>query len=134
PRRSDRGLTGGLGVSAVHPVRGIASIRGRSSLISNQAAFSLVQTCRCGRPPGSWSRVPRRMRRTAGSAAVRLYIGEPQRPQKARTLPGDDSYSITASPPLVKRCAAAATLALAANAEPLARRHSAQWQKAIGPI
>jgi hypothetical protein len=40
-----------------------------------------------GRPPGSPSMVPRRTRRESGSLTMRLYIGEPQRAQKARSLP-----------------------------------------------
>jgi hypothetical protein len=55
-------------------------------------------------------------------------MGEPQREQKARSLPGDDSYSRSVSAPASRRKRARSTGALAACAEPLALRQLLQWQ------
>jgi hypothetical protein len=69
----------------------------------------------------------------SGFESVRLRIGEPQRPQKQRRFPGDDSHSLSKSPPEVKRNAAAETDALVAKEAPDDLRHWLQWQLVIGP-
>lgn len=67
------------------------------------------------------------------SDVVRLYMGAPQCEQKARNFPGDDSYSVTDSRPDTQRTYFVHTSALAAKAEPVARRHCEQWQYPAGP-
>ena len=61
-------------------------------------------------------------------------MGEPQRAQKQRSLPGEDSYSARRSRPATSRKCSARTDALVANAVPLARRHCEQWQQTTLPI
>src|SRR5439155_20340338 len=48
------------------------SSRGRLSVMVNQGAFDPTQTWSTGRTPGSWSRVPSRMRRNSGCSCRRL--------------------------------------------------------------
>lgn len=60
-------------------------------------------------------------------------MGEPQREQNARSLPGELSNSRSVSLPLVRVKQERATGELAACAEPLALRQLVQWQYPKSP-
>jgi hypothetical protein len=55
-------------------------------------------------------------------------MGEPQREQKWRRLPGDDSKPARASAPATSSKLSLRTSRFVANEAPLARRHCWQWQ------
>jgi hypothetical protein len=59
---------------------------------------------------------------------LRLMIGEPQRPQKQRKFPGDDSHSLMNSAPETNRNEAAGIVAPVEKADPEALRQRLQWQ------
>ena len=96
-------------------------------MIVNHGAFDPTQMFATGRTPGSPSRFPRRTRMRP-AAGMRPHTGEPHREQKARKLPGEDSYSERRSLPVVIRNSLSPTEAFVANAVPVARRHIEQWQ------
>src|SRR5699024_11384847 len=66
---------------------------GYSAVAGHQGACEDVKAWWAMPMAGAWSSVPARMRNVCGRASRRLYMGEPQRLQKARNLPADDSYS-----------------------------------------
>src|SRR5215831_979586 len=76
---------------------GIWSNWGRSSVIVNHGALLATYTWAAGRTPGSLSRPPSwtPIRATpppvTAVVAILLAIGEPQRLQNPRCVPGDDS-------------------------------------------
>jgi hypothetical protein len=97
-------------------------------VISTQGAFEPTQICLEGLIPGSVSKVPKRRRIFSGCASLRLRIGEPQRPQKHRRFPGEDSHSFISSSPATNRNEGAGIVAPVPNAAPDAFRHWPQWQ------
>src|SRR5207244_5381738 len=98
------------------------------TVIINHVAIEPTHTWSSGLLPGSTSMVPSRMRTKSGLAPQRLRTGEPQRAQKARSFPGEDSYSVRRSRPATSRKCSVRTDALVAKAVPLARRHCEQWE------
>jgi hypothetical protein len=60
-----------------------------------------------------------------------LRIGEPQRPQKTRWYPGEDSHCFSNSSPATKWNDDAGIVAPDENAEPDILRHKLQWQFVI---
>ena len=100
-------------------------------MISTQGAFEPTQICLDGLIPGSVSKVPKRSRIFSGCASLRLRIGEPQRPQKHRRFPGEDSHSFSSSAPATNRNEAAGIVAPVPKDAPDAFRHWPQWQLLI---
>src|SRR5215470_19030066 len=70
----------------------------------------------------------------SGSFATRANTGEPQREQKHRRAPGEDSYSDIKSSPAITRYRSSGIRALAENAVPLPRRQRSQWQSRTSPM
>jgi hypothetical protein len=70
----------------------------------------------------------------SASFATRANTGEPQREQKHRLAPGEDSYSEIKSSPEITRYRSSGIRAFAENAVPLARRQRSQWQSRTSPM
>ena len=98
-----------------------------------QGALKLTKMCAAGFVSGSESSVPRRSLTSSGLAAIRLIRGEPQRVQKQRNWPGDDSNLPTRDSPSTKRKSLVGTDAFVAKEAPEAFRHWPQWQWTLGP-
>lgn len=96
--------------------------------------LALLATCwwNAGRTGSGWSINPARIRSASGREARRLKIGEPQRPQNTRSLPGDDLKCRSKSSPLSGVKASALTGRAVANAVPCALRQCAQWHSCSG--
>lgn len=80
-----------------------------------------------GRTPGSSSSVATR-RMTCGCPTHSAIRCVPQREQKCRSLPGDDSNEASAVSPCNQRKSARSTRAVEANAAACAFRQVRQWQ------
>jgi len=104
----------------------VYSCWGMSSAIWTQGAFDRTKMCAVTATPGSVSNVPRRRRSRSGLSAYRFSRGEPQRVQKRRNWPGEDSNSPTRLSPDRKRNASAEREALVVNEAPEAFRHWTQ--------
>jgi hypothetical protein len=79
-----------------------------------------------GRSPGSPSRVPLRTETSCGRLSAWLKMGEPQRGQKWRLLPGDDSKAAVSPLPGARAKWSLETSRLVAKEEPEAWRHCPQ--------
>src|SRR5262249_18435798 len=107
---------------------------GIAQLKRSHRAFEPTHTWAVISASASLSSVPRRIRMWSGSVATRANTGDPQREQKHRRTPGEDSYSEIRSSPAMIRYRSSGIRALAENAVPLARRQRSQWQSRTSPM
>jgi hypothetical protein len=107
---------------------GIAQVRRSQRAFEPTHAWAVISAS------ASLSSVPRRIRMWSGSIATRANTGDPQREQKYRRAPCEDSYPDILSSPAMTRYRSSGIRALAEKAVPLARRQRSQWQSRTSPM
>src|SRR5215471_17690292 len=96
--------------------------------MSYQGALEPTKMCPIGRASMSSSREPAGRNSLPCHGLVSSGTGDPQRWQKARERPGDDSKCDTWSRPRMNRKLAASHITSVENAAPFALRQREQWQ------